>query len=98
MLERPGCERQQRPIVRFDRQALLEQGVGGGVALDRLLHDPGVGPQIKIVDRDAAWPLAARALDLGRLDRGLDQCRHPLGDTVLEVEDVTHLAIEVVGP
>ena len=66
-----------------------------GLAVRREMRQ---GAERQVVGGEAFRPLAAGKRDLGHVDRGADGAGDPLGDVILEVEEVVDDAVVAVGP
>ena len=82
--------------IGFERIAEKSGGDRGALGIERSYE--GQRSQIEIVGVEALGTLAARTFDLGLLHAWLDDADHPLGDAILQVENVFEIAIELVGP
>src|SRR5437588_7241717 len=85
-------------IVGVDFQGLLKVTDSDPAPLGRLRRREGEGSKEEIVRIEALWPLPTRPLDLRLLNAGLNDRHHPIGNLVLQVEDVLECAIKPVGP
>ena len=84
--------------VRIGLERIVKKSGGDRGALGIERSYEGQRSQIEIVSVEALGTLAARPFDLELLHAGLDDADHPLGDAILEIENVFEIAVELVGP
>src|SRR5690606_4435075 len=84
--------------TRVDTEGLVCEPTDLGEAFTRHAVEVGQSAEVEVIGADVVGRLHPRLLDLLEPDAWLDRADHALGHLVLQVEDVTHIALEPIGP